>query len=1298
MVIVRKSVGSNKLVVHTMVSTNKLFKVQDADFLKCSLCANKIGMNRIKSHLYWHFHVENRNSAQCSVDSPCNYCSVIDYVVSTIPKNKQSEKDENISGQVSQKLPTENVEGKSDNTKSQDNVSAKASDNVDSKSLKSKISSTSPLPAKDNIKEKKKESSVLEVSKNDQKQTEEIPVEKQQPSSTEITLPRDKEPITNENAIAESPDVDVEKVSETENPKTVEKSPNKIAKVYKEESPNQVEKNTIYKGNFYICGFKDCTYSSEGMEEFKSHQENDHHDADGYSCVHCQLECLDSDLLLHHMETHLCGDMFILYRCAFPQCNFGTNLMKSFGEHNLEAHSTRSKFSCYYCNAHFEGCAALQKHLRTNLLKYVHCPHCSVRNGMRDTILSHIKTNHPDKPRRIFVTGQMVCEQKRKVINGTIVINSESDCSDIDSDCMIVDDDILDRHLIKQNTANIGDLFEKASKQVKVISNKQGTRSDDDCIIIDKNLQNKQKSLGVLDKNSERVLSPRKTNISTKDNIMVQDSDPKLMSDLTEPASLKTNESIVSKQSGNLSETSVLNSTKSSQERSISKDSTHLTSTNTDKDGVESEEGSIYLKVKKVTHTYSRQKENRLSLTPGDKEASNEKFLKDGADERDSGTLTRVSKRRILIRNSRSRGKVDIGTSGLDSIINPLYLAVDNEVHCRICTFKCVPLIKMHSHILFMHLHVFLYECNLCHKKGSCKVEMIKHCEYHGIKKKGFTVLPEPDWEQVLRSCQPAACKSTNLKSPVTESTDLKTKLDKTENLLSSKTLKKSLDILKPVGSPVTSHSSLSSNMKISTNEDRNIFSLFSFDLHENEKSQYIPLNKNRTKPSFSSKLFSVPSSEKTPVKSVSDGKSQVRIPTPERQDEISVCKERYMRKLHLISTSEVSNCKQKNKNLSPATLVRLSKCPNVPLWRLRNWRTARVRNPLGRASKSSLPKPSKKTMERLKNPKILCKKVLAKKSKLKIKTLRRTRSSYGGHLLRSASKGCYSPRTLRSKLETKKTLLKTPEKSVVQKRPQNLKTPSPSLRTKSTSPANSKPTVSRQLAVSLKKDKPNPKKLLKKASVKTVTKKKNFAISRQRSLKKALTQTARKKSTWTKHRMQSRKKQLNKNRALKISSSQKSDIKKSLPGETIKKNCLFFSCSWCQFKVTDREHFQRHISLHNFFPQGCKMHCPYCSYTTPNALVLEKHIPMHVDKHPYGCRHCGFSAKTKMIVLRHCKRSHPEIPIKLVNRSTSTQKLKPSWPVVSFSPKVRVKKCSIKVDRYICPKLDKSKHSETKK
>lgn len=171
-----------------------------------------------------------------------------------------------------------------------------------------------------------------------------------------------------------------------------------------------------------------------------------------------------------------------------------------------------------------------------------------------------------------------------------------------------------------------------------------------------------------------------------------------------------------------------------------------------------------------------------------------------------------------------------------------------------------------------------------------------------------------------------------------------------------------------------------------------------------------------------------------------------------------------------------------------------------------------------------------------------------------------------------------------------------------------------------------------------------------------------------------------RKSSVQVQNRILTKKRMISKAQPrLKISSSLKIKAKKHMSVSTGGKSCLFFSCSWCQFRVSDREHFQRHISLHNFFPQGCKMHCPYCSYTTPSALVLEKHIPTHMDKHPFGCRHCGFSAKTKMMVIRHCKRSHPDIPLKLVNRSTCSQKLKPSWPLVSFSPKVRLKKCAFK-------------------
>ncbi|CAE1274814.1 unnamed protein product [Acanthosepion pharaonis] len=111
---------------------------------------------------------------------------------------------------------------------------------------------------------------------------------------------------------------------------------------------------------------------------------------------------------------------------------------------------------------------------------------------------------------------------------------------------------------------------------------------------------------------------------------------------------------------------------------------------------------------------------------------------------------------------------------------------------------------------------------------------------------------------------------------------------------------------------------------------------------------------------------------------------------------------------------------------------------------------------------------------------------------------------------------------------------------------------------------------------------------------VRAVVKKQNLTISHgQRSVKKALNQASRKSAVQAQNRILTKKRMISKAQPrLKISSSLKIKAKKHLAVSTGSKSCLFFSCSWCQFRVSDREHFQRHISLHNFFPQGCRQAC----------------------------------------------------------------------------------------------------------
>lgn len=188
------------------------------------------------------------------------------------------------------------------------------------------------------------------------------------------------------------------------------------------------EKSEIYGGNFYICGFSDCSFSSLEQDEFVVHLRCVHSkQKKDYVCAHCGQAFPVIDCFLKHLSTHVSTDMFLLYSCSF--CGFNTNLIKMFVQHNDSVHTEEKEFCCAYCGLKFQCSAELLQHLQLNLLKYVHCPHCEAKNSQRQQILKHIQVKHPGKSKCIFVTSQIICKEKQKALNDVVnLLSDESDC------------------------------------------------------------------------------------------------------------------------------------------------------------------------------------------------------------------------------------------------------------------------------------------------------------------------------------------------------------------------------------------------------------------------------------------------------------------------------------------------------------------------------------------------------------------------------------------------------------------------------------------------------------------------------------------------------------------------------------------------------------------------------------------------------------------------------------------------------------------------------------------------------
>lgn len=178
------------------------------------------------------------------------------------------------------------------------------------------------------------------------------------------------------------------------------------------------------EGGFYVCGSPGCKFSCIDSNQFQNHLESLHSSETTYPCIHCGHISNGPNLLMTHMDTHVNHTLFLLYRCSV--CEYATNLLPDFEHHLLSCHSTNSTFLCRFCKEYFRSIKLLLEHLTKNLLKFILCPHCSARDVYRRRMLNHIQTQHPDKPRKIVVTSQLIC----KAINQNKLMGNESKYKD----------------------------------------------------------------------------------------------------------------------------------------------------------------------------------------------------------------------------------------------------------------------------------------------------------------------------------------------------------------------------------------------------------------------------------------------------------------------------------------------------------------------------------------------------------------------------------------------------------------------------------------------------------------------------------------------------------------------------------------------------------------------------------------------------------------------------------------------------------------------------------------------------
>ncbi|XP_076437618.1 uncharacterized protein LOC143276847 [Babylonia areolata] len=165
---------------------------------------------------------------------------------------------------------------------------------------------------------------------------------------------------------------------------------------------------------FFVCGFS-CTFSCLTSPEFRDHLMLDHAGESSFRCFHCGYQSASEDGLVRHISAHAhtYSKSVPLYICGASACKFGSNLVNDFITHQSAWHPDLTAFHCHDCDERFEGIEDLLRHFEANFLHIINCPHCTAKTTERRTLLNHISSAHPGKPKMVSVAKQIVCRDRK---------------------------------------------------------------------------------------------------------------------------------------------------------------------------------------------------------------------------------------------------------------------------------------------------------------------------------------------------------------------------------------------------------------------------------------------------------------------------------------------------------------------------------------------------------------------------------------------------------------------------------------------------------------------------------------------------------------------------------------------------------------------------------------------------------------------------------------------------------------------------------------------------------------------
>ena len=162
---------------------------------------------------------------------------------------------------------------------------------------------------------------------------------------------------------------------------------------------------------FYQCGFEGCLFSADTSSHFREHISDKHSGAKEFNCAHCGHKSYTEECHFRHISCHAKNQSGLLFKCG-SGCKYASNILKHFKEHLEMVHPSLDSYKCTSCQELFDNIGGLINHCEANKLQFVLCPYCTMRDPNRRTVLKHISTVHPGKPRQITVTAQLVCQER----------------------------------------------------------------------------------------------------------------------------------------------------------------------------------------------------------------------------------------------------------------------------------------------------------------------------------------------------------------------------------------------------------------------------------------------------------------------------------------------------------------------------------------------------------------------------------------------------------------------------------------------------------------------------------------------------------------------------------------------------------------------------------------------------------------------------------------------------------------------------------------------------------------------